>query len=101
MFSGPSFAGKSTGLVVLVLVAWATASQLTASQKTSVSRPTSGLIKVNGLDLHYVDWGGGGDVLLFLTGLGGSGYDFNPLAGKLTGSVSCGRVDAAGSSWVR
>jgi pimeloyl-ACP methyl ester carboxylesterase len=35
---------------------------------------------VNGVNLHYVDWGGRGSAVLFLTALGGSAEDFDPLA---------------------
>lgn len=37
-------------------------------------------VSVNGLSLHYVDWGGKGQTLLFLTGAGGSARAFDSLA---------------------
>ncbi len=40
---------------------------------------------VNGVKLHYLDWGGKGEVLLFLTCLGGTAEDFEPLATPFTG----------------
>ena len=40
---------------------------------------------MNGVKLHYLDWGGKGEVLLFLTCLGGSADDFEPLAMPFTG----------------
>ncbi len=40
---------------------------------------------VNGVKLHYLDWGGEGEVLLFLTCLGGTAEDFEPLATPFTG----------------
>lgn len=39
---------------------------------------------VNGVKLHYVDWGGSGEAVLFLTSLGGTADDFQPLATALT-----------------
>ncbi len=39
---------------------------------------------VNGLRLHYIDWGGVGPSVLFLTGLGDSAHAFDALATKLT-----------------
>ena len=47
--------------------------------------PPSGLpgpqfATVNGVKLHYLDWGGNGEALLFLTSLGGTAEDFQPLA---------------------
>jgi non-heme chloroperoxidase len=37
-------------------------------------------IHVNGINLHYLDWGGSGDVLLFLAGLGCNAHIFDDLA---------------------
>lgn len=42
--------------------------------------PQSKLISVNGINLHYLDWGGQGTVLLLLTGLGNSAYIFGNFA---------------------
>lgn len=54
----------------------------------SFADPTAGLPRsqfatVNGVKLHYLDWGGKGETLLFLTSLGGSADDFHPLATRL------------------
>jgi len=37
-------------------------------------------VHVNGINLHYLDWGGEGDVLLFLAGLGCNAHNFDDLA---------------------
>jgi len=37
-------------------------------------------VKVNGIRLHYLDWGGNGTVLLFLTGLGNSAHIYDKFA---------------------
>jgi pimeloyl-ACP methyl ester carboxylesterase len=40
----------------------------------------SDFVRVNGVRLHYLDWGGDGPVLLFLAGMGRSVYIFGRLA---------------------
>jgi non-heme chloroperoxidase len=45
---------------------------------------TSGFVNVNGIRLHYLDWGGHGPVLLFLAGLSNSAYIFDRFAPRFT-----------------
>jgi pimeloyl-ACP methyl ester carboxylesterase len=40
----------------------------------------SDFVKVNGIRLHYLDWGGSGDVLLFLAGMGCNAHIFDHFA---------------------
>jgi pimeloyl-ACP methyl ester carboxylesterase len=40
----------------------------------------SDFVNVNGIRLHYLDWGGNGDVLLFLAGMGCNAHIFDHLA---------------------
>ncbi len=40
----------------------------------------SDFVTVNGIRLHYLDWGGSGTVLLFLAGMGNSAYVFKEFA---------------------
>ena len=40
----------------------------------------SDFVNVNGIRLHYLDWGGSGDMLLFLAGLGCNAHIFDALA---------------------
>ena len=40
----------------------------------------SDFVNVNGIRLHYLDWGGNGPVLLFLTGLGHSAHVYDKFA---------------------
>ena len=40
----------------------------------------SEFVNVNGVNLHYLDWGGSGDVLLFLAGLGCNAHIFDDIA---------------------
>jgi len=41
---------------------------------------TAGFAKVNGVKLHYLDWGGKGDAVLFITGMGNSAHVFDEMA---------------------
>lgn len=40
----------------------------------------SAFVNVHGIRLHYLDWSGSGETLLFLTGMGSSAYIFNKFA---------------------
>jgi pimeloyl-ACP methyl ester carboxylesterase len=44
----------------------------------------SGLVNVNSINLHYLDWGGHGDVLLFLAGMGCNAHIFDDLAPRFS-----------------
>jgi non-heme chloroperoxidase len=44
----------------------------------------SDFVNVNGIKLHYLDWGGSGDVLLFLAGMGCSAHIFDRFAPRFT-----------------
>lgn len=46
----------------------------------STSNHKSDFVHVNGIRLHYLDWGGNGPTLIFLTGMGCSAYIFNEFA---------------------
>ena len=45
----------------------------------------SSIVGVNGIHLHYLDWGGSGPVLLFLPGLGCNAHIFDRFALRFTG----------------
>lgn len=45
----------------------------------------SGVVQANGIRLHYLDWGGTGDPMVFLAGLGNTAHVFDGLAPKFTG----------------
>jgi pimeloyl-ACP methyl ester carboxylesterase len=66
------------------------AAALTAAFATSSPRAVQqaagrdGFARLPGVTLHYVDWGGTGPVLLFLTGLGDSARAFDSLAPQFT-----------------
>lgn len=44
----------------------------------------SDFVNVNGVRLHYLDWGGSGEALLFLTGMGCSAHLFDQIASRFT-----------------
>jgi non-heme chloroperoxidase len=44
----------------------------------------SDFVDVNGINLHYLDWGGNGPVLLFLAGMGNNAHIFDHLAPRFT-----------------
>lgn len=44
------------------------------------STPKCNFIHVNGIQLHYLDWGGDGQALIFLTGMGSTAYIFGDFA---------------------
>ena len=44
----------------------------------------SDFVNVNGIRLHYLDWGGSGDVLLFLAGRGCNAHNFDDFAPRFT-----------------
>src|SRR5512139_2549361 len=50
----------------------------------STAKPESNFVNVNGVRLHYLDWGGNGPALIFLTGMGCSAYIFNKIAPRFT-----------------
>lgn len=56
-----------------------------SSMQESDVRPQSRFVVVNGVRLHYIDWGGKGECLLFLTPLGGDLLEqFGSLAPQFT-----------------
>jgi pimeloyl-ACP methyl ester carboxylesterase len=44
----------------------------------------SDFVYANGINLHYLDWGGSGDMLLFLAGMGCNAHIFDHLAPRFT-----------------
>lgn len=56
----------------------------------------SDFVNVNGIRLHYLDWGGEGPVLLFIPGLGCSAYIFSRFAPRFTDKFRVLAVDRRG-----
>jgi pimeloyl-ACP methyl ester carboxylesterase len=46
----------------------------------NAANPKSDFVHVNGIRLHYLDWGGSGPTIIFLTGMGSSAYIYNKFA---------------------
>src|SRR5687767_1781652 len=57
-----------------------------AKAQTDASPHTEQFVRVNGVSLHYLDWGGKGDGLVFLTGYGAQAHVFDQLAPKFSAS---------------
>ena len=57
---------------------------VTPAQDRDDSPHTSGFATVNGVKLHYLDWGGKGDAVLFITGMGSNAHIFDWMAPKFT-----------------
>lgn len=49
-----------------------------------ISPHRSEFVHVNGVNLHYLDWGGKGETLIFLTGMGYSAHLFDQIAPRFT-----------------
>jgi pimeloyl-ACP methyl ester carboxylesterase len=75
-------ASRSRAVAILTLAAAVHAQS--ANDKTTPEPPAAQFTSVNGVKLHYLDWGGKGEALLFLTALGGTAKDFQPLAVRFT-----------------
>src|SRR6266446_1918187 len=54
------------------------------SNSTDQSPHKSGFITANGVKLHYLDWGGKGETMLFLHGIGDTPHGFDDFAPKFT-----------------
>ena len=72
--SRPLRSGSAALLIALLMLAAPTPAQ----SKT----PRDGFISVNSVKLHYVDWGGKGQALLFLTSFDATAHEFDDLAPK-------------------
>lgn len=66
------------------------------SQSMDKSLQKSDFVNVNGLRLHYLDWGGHGPVLLFLAGMGCSAYIFGRFAPRFTNRFHVLALDRRG-----
>lgn len=77
----------SRGLCSTLLMAASLATPAVARQASEPSRATGAqdlFVTVNGVRLHYVDWGGRGEALLFLGPLHGGAHTFDSLAPHFT-----------------
>ena len=58
--------------------------------------PRSDYVDVNGIRLHYLDWGGHGPLLLFLAGMGCSAFIFSAFAPRFTDKFHVLALDRRG-----
>jgi pimeloyl-ACP methyl ester carboxylesterase len=70
----------------IVLLALICAGRLTQAADTwhDASPHRSGIVKANGIRLHYLDWGGSGEAMVFLAGMGNTAHVFDTLAPRFT-----------------
>src|SRR4051812_26268023 len=69
----------------LPLVIWAVISLGASLSQPADQPPPDQFVEVGGVRLHYLDWGGSGSPLLFLTSFGASAHEFDRLAPHFTG----------------
>src|SRR6266516_1629971 len=67
-------------LIAVCATVFLAAPSLAQSRGQRGRRPPDQFATVNGVRLHYLDWGGHGNVLLFLAGLGDSAHRFDSFA---------------------
>lgn len=76
---------RNTLSILLTLIILMAAQSARAQENLADKSPhQSGFVTVDGVRLHYLDWGGKGKVLLFLAGLGNSAHIFDDIAPKFT-----------------
>jgi hypothetical protein len=84
-------AGAVAALMITAGVVSATAEPAAnahPAQSASIARaqnaPTSGFANVNGVRLHYLDWGGSGEPILLLTGFRDNAHVYDDFAPRFT-----------------
>lgn len=69
-------------LLLITLIGLASAGYSQARKDESPH--TSGFATVNGVKLNYLDWGGKGEIILFITGMGDTAHIYDWIAPKFT-----------------
>lgn len=79
---------KHSAILILVIlfvsVPVAAQSSVRSVKPQDEFRHKSGFAVVNGIKVHYLDWGGPGEAVVFITGAGDSGHVFDEMAAKLS-----------------
>jgi pimeloyl-ACP methyl ester carboxylesterase len=75
---------KHLVFILLVLICISALAAFSQDNWSHKSAHKSGFVTVNGIKLHYLDWGGKGKVILFLAGVGNSAHIFDDIAPKFT-----------------
>jgi hypothetical protein len=78
----PVFTGWSGCVIALATWSVVTVAPSLNGQTTPAPPPRDQFTTANGVRLHYVDWGGKGETILFLAGLGATTRSFNAFASK-------------------
>ena len=73
----------------LLLILYFLAVGVNAHDWRDPSPHTTGFVRVDGIRLNYLDWGGKGEVLLFIHGWGDNAHAFDVLAPRFTNTFHC------------
>ncbi len=73
---------KLTTLIALIFFATNLAQSQSPTPRPDTSPHKSEFVTVNSVKLNYLDWGGGGEAVLFLHGFPGSAHNFDEMAPK-------------------
>ena len=71
-------------ILVALIIPVLSRNMLAQNSWVDKSPHTKGVATANGINLHYLDWGGKGKILLFLAGVGNSAHVFDDIAPKFT-----------------
>lgn len=74
----------ASGLLVLTAAAAPLAAQQPGDAWRDASPHREGRVQANGVNLHYLDWGGSGPALIFVTGMNVTPHIFDELAPRFT-----------------
>jgi pimeloyl-ACP methyl ester carboxylesterase len=77
---------KNLACVILLAAVFVTASQAVNDGQSDSSPHTETFLETGGVRLHYLDWGGTGEPLIFLTGYNSTPHVFDALAQRLRAS---------------
>ena len=66
--------------MLCISATWARASP----QPANTSAPKTGFVTANGIKLHYLDWGGSGETILFLPGFNDTAHVYDHFAPRFT-----------------
>lgn len=74
--------GAASSFLIVLTACFAVMAQ--GDRPKDTSPHTSGFEMVNGVRLHYLDWGGKGPALLFIAGIGNTAHTFDEIAPRFT-----------------
>jgi pimeloyl-ACP methyl ester carboxylesterase len=77
---------KNLTCLILLAVVFVPSWQTVAGGQSDSSPHTEAFLEADGVRLHYLDWGGTGEAVVFLTGYGSTPHAFDALAQRLRAS---------------